>query len=143
MLGQTSKKRDDHKLTLFFKIYNNLLRTIFIYLYHKKLKQSRNILVYNLRNAQDLRNIRTRTSLFYIFLLSSTRRQWNNLFIETSQLNSLNTFKWFLKKDKSFVPKCYLFGNPQILHTRLRTGCSSLNLDLFLKYFRFANMPLW
>ena len=32
------------------------------------------------------------------------------------------------------MPKHYYFGNrrAQILHIRLRTGCSSLNLDLFL-----------
>ena len=62
-------------------------------------------------------------------------RQWNNLSLETRTSTSLNSFKWNLKKDKPSVPKYYYSGNrkAQSLHTRLRTGCSSLNLDLFLK----------
>ena len=72
-----------------------------------------------------------RTTLF----LPSTLRQWNNLCIETRQLNSLSSFKRFLKKDNSRVSKYDYFGKrkTQILHTHLRIGCSSLNLDLFVK----------
>ena len=75
------------------------------------------------------------TFLYYNSFLPSTLRQWNNLFIETRQLNSQNSFKCFLKEDKRTVPKYYFYGvrKAQILHTRLRMGCSSLNLDLFLK----------
>ena len=123
---------DDHKLTLFYKMYNNLTPN---YLSSLIPQQVETISQYNLRNAQNLRNIRTRTSSYYNSFLPSTLRQWNNLSIETRQLNSLKSFKWFLKKDKSSVPKYYYFGKrkAQILHTRLRTGCSSLNLDLFVK----------
>ena len=90
---------------------------------------------YNLRNAQDLRNTRTRTTQYYESFLPSTLRQWNNLQIETRQCDSLNSFKRVLNKDKKYVPKYYYYGKrkAQVLHTRLRTGCSSLNLDLFLK----------
>ena len=44
-------------------------------------------------------------------------------------------FKNVLRRDKPVVPKHYLFGNrkEQILHTRLRTDCSVLNYDLYLK----------
>ena len=60
---------------------------------------------------------------------------WNNLPSEARQCTTLNSFKHFLKKDKSSVPNYYYHGNrkAQILHARLRTGCSSLNLDLFYK----------
>ena len=49
---------------------------------------------YNLRNAQDLRNTRTRTTQYYESFLPSTLRQWNNLQIETSVIRStpLNAF---------------------------------------------------
>ena len=126
------KTRDDHKLTLFYKMYNNLTPN---YLSSLIPQQIETVSQYNLRNAQNLRNIRTRTSSYYNSFLPSTLRQWNNLSIETRQLNSLNSFKWFLKKDKSSVPKYYYFGKrkAQILHTCLRTGCSSFNLDLFVK----------
>ena len=45
------------------------------------------------------------------------------------------SFKNYLNRDFTPVPKYYLTGNrkSQILHTRLGTNCSSLNNDLFLK----------
>ena len=69
-----------------------------------------------------------KTSLYYNSFLPSILRQWNNLSIETRQLN-------FLKEDKRTVPKYYFYGvrKAQILHTRLCLGCISLNLDLFMK----------
>ena len=90
---------------------------------------------YNLRNSNDLQTIRAKTSLYYNSFLPSTLRQWNNLFIETRQLTSLNSFKCFLKEDKRTVLKYYFCGvrTAQILHTRLRMGCNSLNLDLLMK----------
>ena len=41
----------------------------------------------------------------------------------------------YLNKNREHTPKYFYTGNrkAQILHTRLRTNCSSLNLDLFLK----------
>ena len=126
------KRRDDHKLTLFYKMHNNLTP---YYISSLIPQQVEAISQYNLRNANDIRNIRARTSLYYNSFLPSTLRQWNTLPPETRQSNSLNSFKHTLKKDKPSVPRYYYFGNrkAQSLHTRLRTGCSSLNLDLFLK----------
>ena len=126
------KRRDDYKLTLFYKMYNNLTP---LYLSSLIPQQVEAISQYNLRNAQDIRNIRARTNLYYNSFLPSTLRQWNNLSIETKSSVSLNSFKFNLKKDRPSVPRYYYFGNrkAQSLHARLRTGCSSLNLDLFLK----------
>ena len=62
--------------------------------------------------------------------------EWNNLSEEAKQIGSLISFKTFLNRDiKKTVPKYYVTGKRklQILHTRLRTNCSSLNSDLFLK----------
>ena len=58
-----------------------------------------------------------------------------NLPLEARQSNTLNSFKLFLIKDILPIPRYYYHGNrkPQILHSRLRTGCSALNLDLFTK----------
>ena len=52
-----------------------------------------------------------------------------------SQSDSLTTFKNHLNKNRTPVPKHFYTGSRQfqILHTRLRTNCSSLNIDLFLK----------
>ena len=54
------KRSDDHKLTLFYKMYNNLTPNYFSSLIPQ---QDEAISQYNIRNAQYLRNIRTRTSL--------------------------------------------------------------------------------
>ena len=125
------KRCDDLKLTLFYKMHNNLTPN---YLSSLIPQQVEAISRYNLRNAQDIRNIRTRTSLYYNSFLPSTLRQWNDLSSETRQSTSLNSFKRLLKMDKISVPQ-YYYGNrkAQMLHTRERTGCSALNFDLFIK----------
>ena len=90
---------------------------------------------HNLRNSNDIHTIRSNTSLYHNPFLPSTLRQWNSLPIEVRQLNTLSSFKTFLKKDLQSVPTCYYCGSrkAQILHARERTGCSSLNMDLFHK----------
>ena len=67
---------------------------------------------------------------------------WNDLTVEVHQYNTLNSFKHYLNKDKTQVPQYFYTGSrkAQILHTRLRTNCSSLNLDLFLK--NITDFPL-
>ena len=90
---------------------------------------------HNLRNSNDIHTIRSNTSLYHNSFLPSTLRQWNSLPVEARQLNTLSSFKTFLKKDLQSVPTYYYCGSrkAQILHARLRTGCSSLNMDLFHK----------
>ena len=80
--------------------------------------------------------------LYYNSFLPSTVRAWNNVNDEAKQSNSVNTFKCFLNKDKTRIPKHFYVGSrkAQVLHTRLRTNCSSLNLDLFLK--NISDSPL-
>ena len=126
------KRRQDHKLTLFYKMLNNLAP---IYLSSLIPQQVSHISQYNLRNSGDIQTIRAKTNQFYNSFLPSTLREWNNLPSEARQCTTLNSFKHFLKKDKSSVPNYYYHGNrkAQILHARLSTGCSSLNLDLFYK----------
>ena len=54
---------------------------------------------------------------------------------KAKQLNSLLSFKTYLNRERKKVPKYFYYGRRkyQILHTRLRTGCSALNNDLYLK----------
>ena len=96
-----------------------------------------NLSCYNLRNSNDLQSINARTKQYYHSFLPSAVRAWNNLPVETKQFASLQCFKNYLKKNtQTQVPKHYYIGSrraAQILHTRLRTNCSSLNLHLFLK----------
>ena len=55
--------------------------------------------------------------------------------VEAKESESVDSFKRFLNQNKILVPKYYYTGKrkAQILHTRLRTKGSSLNMDLFLK----------
>ena len=126
------QRRHNHKLILFYKMVNNLAPT---YLSSLLPQQVSTVSRYNLRNSNDLQTIRTNISLYYNSFLPSTLREWNKLPTEIRQLPTLNSFKYSLSQDKQKVPKHYYYGTrkAQILHMRLRTGCSSLNLDLFLK----------
>lgn len=126
------KRRNDHKLSLLFKMKNNLTPT---YLSSLIPQNVGNISRYNLRNADDLQPIHSRTVLYSNSFLPSTVRDWNNLPGEVRQIDSIDTFKQFLNRERERVPKYFYHGNRrgQILHTRLRTNCSNLNNDLYLK----------
>ena len=74
-------------------------------------------------------------SQYFSSFLPSTIREWNNLPEEQRNTPTIASFKYQLNQPNSFTPKYYYFGErqAQILHTRLRTKCSSLNHDIFLK----------
>ena len=133
------KRRFNHKLTLFYKMTHNLAPLCLSSLVPQSVS---NISRYNLRNSNNLQTIDARTTLYYNSFLPSTVRAWNNVHEEAKHSDSINTFKGFLNKDKSHIPKHFYVGNrkAQILHTRLRTNCSSLNLDLFVK--NISDSPL-
>ena len=127
-----SKRRSNHKLTLLYKMINHLTP---IYLSSLIPAQVISASRYNLRNAHNYQTIRARTNQYRVSFLPSTLRLWNNLPLEARQSNSPNSFKLFLKRDILPIPRYYYHGNRkrQILHSRLRTGCSALDLDLFTK----------
>ena len=89
---------------------------------------------YSLIDFNDLQTIDARTTLYYNFFLPSTARAWYDVTDAVKQSEFVNTFKSCLNKDKMPVPEPFYVGSRkvQILRTRLRTNCSSLNLDLFL-----------
>ena len=73
--------------------------------------------------------------LYYTSFVPSVVREWNGLPGAVKQISSLHSFKVFLNQDRTVVPKYFNHGKrkTQVLHTCLRTGCSSLNNDLYLK----------
>ena len=133
------ERRRKHKLTLFYKMTNALSP---LYLSSLVPLTVSNALRYNLRNSSDLQTVEARTSLFYNSFLPSTVRARNSLPSTAKQTDSTNSFKYFLNKDKDSTPKYYYAGSrkAQIFHTRLRTNCSSLKLDFFLK--NMSDFPL-
>ena len=79
---------------------------------------------YNLRNANDVQTI-NRTALYLNSFLPSVIREWNTLSENDKYVDSIDSFK------QNCSSKIFYTGSRklQILHTRLRTGCSSLNHD--------------
>ena len=90
---------------------------------------------YNLRNSNGIRTVRARTSQYFSSFLPSAIREWNNLPEEQRDSPSIASLRYQLNQPNSFTPKHYYFGErqAQILHTHLRTKCSSLNHDIFFK----------
>lgn len=132
-------RRNNHKMTLFYKMVKNFTP---LYLSTLVPQSVSNMSRYNLRNSNDLQTLDARTNQYYTSFLPSSVRAWNDLSDEAKQCESVNSFKHFLQKDKSKVPKHFYSGcrKSQILLTRLRTNCSSLNFDLFVK--NIADSPL-
>ena len=96
---------------------------------------------YSLWNSNDTQTVHSRTTLYYNSFLPSTVRKWNNLSLECRNSESVSSFKRSINESSVIVPKYYNSGKRrfQILHTRLRTNCSALNNDLFLK--RICDSP--
>ena len=85
---------------------------------------------YNLRNAHNIRTIHSRTTQYFNSFLPSTIREWNTLPLDVRNCDSINSFKRKLNSDINVVPKYFYTGNrkAQVLHVRIRTKCSSLNM---------------
>ena len=126
------KRRHKHKLIMFYKMKNNLTPAYLSDLVPPLVGDENR---YHLRNADHIQNIRTRTDSYYRSFLPSVIREYNQLSEQIRQATSLTSFKRLLNNDLPVVPKYFLIGERklQILHTRLRTNCSSLRSDLFNK----------
>ena len=87
------------------------------------------------RNADDYTTIQCKTQHHYSSFLPSRIKDWNNLPQQAKQINSLVSFKSHLTRDKIQVPKYFYQGKRkwQVMHTSIRTNCSALNSDLFVK----------
>ena len=77
------KSRNDHKLSLFFKMKNNLTPPYLSSLVPQTVGQTTR---YSLRNSNDLQTIQSRTTLYSNSFLPSTFRDWNNLTPEVRQM---------------------------------------------------------
>ncbi|MCG8049110.1 MAG: reverse transcriptase domain-containing protein [Candidatus Thiodiazotropha endolucinida] len=125
-------RRRKHKLVLFYKMYYNIAPS---YLSSLVPQPNQNTSRYSLRNSNDIRTILTRTSQYYNSFLPTAIRDWNELPCTDKIVDTVDAFKRQINQDKVIVPKYFYTGNRslQVLHTRLRTGCSSLNFDLYSK----------
>ena len=70
------KRRINHKLILFYKMYNNLTPDYLSSLVPSSVNE---VSHYNLRNANDVQTINARTALYFNSFLLSVIRQWINI----------------------------------------------------------------
>ena len=79
---------------------------------------------------------------FYNSFFLNTIRSWNKLPPDVQNNPSLPSFKLFLKSKFPKLPNYFYVGNRigQILHSKLRLECSSLNQHLYRR--KMCNSPL-
>ena len=97
---------------------------------------------YALRNSENTPLIPCKTKLYSDSFIPATIRQWNTLPQSARNALSLQVFKTKLQTQKHKSTINYNSGARinQILHCRLRLGCSSLKHDLYRK--NIINSPL-
>ena len=122
-----AERRRKHKLILFYKMQNNISPAYLSDLIPAPPQTS-----YSLRNNSNTPTIHSRTQIYHSSFLPSTIRDWNSLPAATKNKPTLESFKSALNKNSSKPSPLYNLGSrsSQILHARLRLGCSSLNHDL-------------
>ena len=125
-------RRNKHKLIIFYKIINGLTPNYLLDLVPPIIQETTN---YNLRNASEIQTLHASTNLYYNSFFPSMIRAWNSLPEDTKQSPSISSFKFRLNRDINKPPKYYNTGTRmvQILHTRIRLECSSLNAHLYRK----------
>ena len=82
-----------------------------------------------------MRSLRARTNLYFNSFFPSTTRAWNELPDEIKGASTVSAFKYLLNRHKKPPPMYFHAGTRkgQILHTRKRMECSSLNSHLYSK----------
>ena len=127
------KRRNAHKLVLFYKILNNQTPHYLKSLIPPLVSEGSS---YTLRNGNNIQIPFCRSQLYSDSFIPSSINLWNALPDEIRNKPTLSSFKHAIRSyNKLEVPKFYCYGDrvAQILHCRLRTNCSSLNLTLFQK----------
>ena len=125
------KRRNDHKLILFYKMLNNMTPNYLQQLIPPDVA-SRTNNQYNLRNSTNISNIIARTNLYKNSFLPSVCRLWNDIPSLVRNSPTLTIFKSNICNKHPRKPSYYTSGSRlgQIYQTRLRLECSSLNRDL-------------
>ncbi len=125
-------RRRKHKLCLFYKMVNGLTPDYLSSLVPPNVGSTNR---YSLRNDNNIHPPYARTMLYSNSFLPSVIREWNQLSLPIREAPTIATFKSRINENIVIIPKHYYYGirKAQVLHTRLRTNCSSLNHDLYQK----------
>lgn len=129
-----SKRRYEQKLCHLYKIINGATP---VYLHRLLPPRVQQISRYPLRNSDDFSTPISHTVTYSTSFIPSTIRDWNALSQNIKDAQTLNSFKLKLKGTRNHIQPHFdtiqVSRIGQILHTRLRLRCSSLNQELFQK----------
>ena len=126
-------RRKKHKLCMMYKITHNLTPDYLRQLLPPRVQERSR---YLLRNPNNFIVPATRTTGYFNSFLPSALREWNSLSIASRNCSSLVSFKRTLRESITVPPHFYTIQTTrvgQILHTRIRLECSSLNQHLHKK----------
>ena len=133
-----AERRRQQKLSFMFKAHSDLLPT---YISDLMPPLVSNISNYSLRNMNNYSVPFAHTEIFKKSCIPSAITLWNAADNSLKDSNTLHSFKYQMKKPfaiNSKVPNYYASGNRRfsVLHARIRSNCSNLNLDLFNNFLR-------
>ena len=136
-------RRNKHKLVVLYKILHGSAPNYLADLIPPTVQETTR---YSLRNSDHIQNYRTNTNLLLDSYFPSTIRAWNNLPTEIKNATSLSIFKFLLNRNMQRPSKYFNAGHRigQILHARLRMGCSSLKSEPLPQAYRCQPLlSLW
>jgi len=128
------QRRHAFKLTTYYKMVNHISPNYLCDLVPPPVSENSN---YELRNRAKLQNINCRTVSYAKSFLPDTTKIWNSLSDSCTTANTLGEFKSIIKKESQkeiYFDLNLGTRNCQIIHTRLRLGCSDLNADKFNRF---------
>jgi hypothetical protein len=124
-----AKRREFHRLTLFFKIVNGKAPQ---YLLDLNPGVVQNRTPYRLRNSQSIDIPRTRISSYTNSFFPAAARQWNELAKKIRDLPSVESFKYMHSSKLKKPDPLYYYGGrlEAAIHARLRINNSPLKAHL-------------
>ena len=99
------KGRINHKLILFYKMYNNLTPHYLPSLIPSSVNE---VSHYNLRNANIVQTINARTTSYVNLFLPSIIREWNNIPDNDKYVDSVDSLKRQISRNKTPVLKYFI-----------------------------------
>ena len=124
-----SERRRRHRLCLFFKIVNGLSPPYLLNIMPSTVRARSK---YNLRSADNISSSNARLRCSSTSFIHNTIGEWNILSLIQRQSDSISSFKAKLKQRDPPSNRLFYIGprHANIIMSRLRIGCSSLNSDL-------------
>ena len=123
-------RRKQRRIFTFHKIIHGRSPTYLRYLFppYNRERSTR-----ALRNSDDLTAIHARRDVFYKSYFPQTVREWNTLSIDIRQIEEPESFKRAITKSNPSSNLLFYHGKRKfnIIHSRMRMGCSKLKAHLF------------